>query len=73
MKSNYNGDEDSKHAERLMFLAEVAYCADGEDQCFKNNNKREGTRLNVPTVPQQRKSVTQVYREMGRGYLCRSF
>ena len=35
--------------------------------------KREGTRLECPTVPRVRKRGHQVYREMGKNYFRRSF
>ena len=35
--------------------------------------KREGTRIDCPTVQRTRKSVTQVYRELGKGYFRRAF
>ena len=73
MKFNCNDDEDSEHAELLLLLAKVAHLAGDEDRRLKNKNKRVGTRLDAPTVPRQRRSVTQVYREMGAGYFRRSF
>ena len=60
MKFNCNDDEDSEHAELLLLLAKVAHLAGDEDRRLKNKNKREGTRLNAPTVPRQRRSVTHV-------------
>ncbi len=40
---------------------------------LSRSRKREGSRLDCPTIPRQRKSVTQVYRELGRTYFRRSF
>ena len=37
------------------------------------NRKRPGSRLDCPTVPRQRKSVTQLHRELGKTYFRRSF
>ena len=48
MKSNYNDDEDSEHAELVMLLAKVAQLAGDDDRLLKNKNKREGTRLDAP-------------------------
>ena len=57
MKFNCNGDEDSEHAELLLLLVKVAHLAGDEDCCLKNKNKGEGTWLNAPTVPRQRRFV----------------
>ena len=37
------------------------------------NNKRQGTRLEKPTATRERKTVTQIYRELGKHYFRRSF
>ena len=61
MKFNYNDDEGSKHAELLLLLVvplvKVAHLTGDEDRRLKNKNKREGTWLDAPTVPRQRRSV----------------
>ena len=39
----------------------------------EGEDKREGTKLDCPNIPRQRKSVEQVYRELGSTYFRRSF
>ena len=43
--------EDSEHAELLLLLTKVAHLAGDKDRRLKNENMREGTRLDAPTVP----------------------
>ena len=57
-----------------MLLAEMTtLAASGEVLRRLDERKREGTRTDCPNVPRERKSVTQVYREMGAQYFRRSF
>jgi hypothetical protein len=51
MKSNYDDDEDSEHAELLMLLAKVSQLAGDEDQRLKNKNKRKGMVLGSTLLP----------------------
>jgi len=47
---------------------------DSVDQYIEQGKKkRDGVRLNMQTIPQDCKSVTQVYRELGPGYFRCSF
>ena len=64
--------DDDELTQFLMLYAQVSQitCA---DEIRRLNSKRQGTRLEKPTVPRERKTVTQVYRELGKHYFRRSF
>lgn len=66
------GNEDDLLAQFLVLYAKASVCNVAELQRLENK-KREGTRLDCATVPRMRKSVLQVYREMGKNYFRRSF
>ena len=65
-------NDDDELTQFLMLYAQVSQitCA---DEIRRLNSKRQGTRLEKPTVPRERKTVTQVYRELGKHYFRRSF
>ena len=65
-------NDDDELTQFMMLYAQVSQitCA---DEIRRLNSKRQGTRLEKPTVPRERKTVTQVYRELGKHYFRRSF
>ena len=67
------GDDDDLLAQFLMLYAEASSLACEEERRRLEEKKREGTRIDCPHIPRQRKSVVQVYRELGSTYFRRSF
>ena len=63
-------NEDDLLSHFLALYAKAAVCNVAELRREAETNV--GTRLNCPTVPRARKSVHQVYREMGKTYFRRS-
>ena len=67
-------NKDDLLAQFITLYAKASQCNVAELRRLNNETqKREGTRLECPTVPWARKSVHQVYREMGKTYFRRSF
>ena len=64
--ASYPNDDDELE-QFLLLYAQASQLASAEE-ALRLERKREGTRLECPTVPRQRKTVTQVYRELGKGY-----
>ena len=64
-------NEDDLLSHFLALYAKAAVCNVAELRREAETNV--GTRLNCPTVPRARKSVHQVYREMGKTFFRRSF
>ena len=69
--ASYPNDDDELE-QFLLLYAQASQLASAEE-ALRLERKREGTRLECPTVPRQRKTVTQVYRELGKGYFRRAF
>ena len=65
-------EDDFMH--RYAMLAQTT-CLNMDYQIARlhEESKQKGTRLDCPTIPRVRKSVTQVYRELGNLYFKRSF
>ena len=69
--SAYPNDDDTLEQFLLLYAqaSQLASC----EEARRRGTKREGTRLDCPTVPRIRKTVTQVYRELGANYFRRAF
>ena len=67
-------NEEDLLAHFVALYAKASSCNDAElRRLDEEKQKREGTRLECPTIPRVRKSVLQVYREMEQNYFRRSF
>jgi hypothetical protein len=64
-------NKDDLLSQFLALCVKALACNHGE--LFREAKTKEGTRFNCPTVPRVRKSVYQVYREIGKTYFCGSF
>ena len=69
----WRGDDDDLLAQFLMLYAEASTLACEEERRRLEEKRREGTRIDCPNIPRLRKSVVQVYRELGSTYFRRSF
>ena len=67
----YSNDDDE--LEQFMMLFAQASQLSSAEEVRRLNKKRSGTRLDAPAVPRIRKTVTQVYRELGKHYFRRAF
>ena len=56
-----------------MLITKADRLAGDEDLRLKHEKKRGSTQLEAPTLCRERKSMTQLHWEMGRGYFRRSF
>ena len=65
-------ENDDLLAEFLLLYQQAHQATSNVFHRLEEGRKREGTRLDCPTIPRVRKSVTQVYRELG-AYFRRSF
>jgi hypothetical protein len=57
----------------LLFQLVVSQCQRRRLLELLEENDGNGTRLNCPTIPRTRKSMTQLFRELGPNYFRRSF
>ena len=57
----------------IMMYAKATTLAGDEKLRREHERKREGSQLECPPVPRERKSVTQLYKELGKGYFRGSF
>ena len=63
---------DTELVQFVMLYTQTKQLASSERHRIQSN-KRIGSRLDCPTIPRDRKSVTQVHRELGKIYFRRSF
>ena len=66
------GDDDLLAQFDMLYAEASALACEGERRRLEEK-KREGTKLDCPNIPRERKSVVQVYRELGSTYFRRSF
>ena len=69
--ASYPNDDDE--LEQFMLLYAQASQLASAEGAQGLERKRDGTRIDCPTVQRTRMSVTQVYHELGKGYFCRAF